>query len=121
MRDDLNAIPVFVTVVESGNFASAATILHVTRSAVGKTIARLEARLGVALFQRTTRRQLLTEEGEQFYHQCREALGRIREAEEALQRGKGEVQGRLRISLSSTNSVLCGSRPVSSATARHRR
>ncbi|MDR8242634.1 LysR family transcriptional regulator, partial [Acinetobacter baumannii] len=37
MRDDLNAIPVFVTVVESGNFASAATILHVTRSAVGKT------------------------------------------------------------------------------------
>ena len=40
---------------------------------------KLEARLGVALFQRTTRRQLLTEEGEQFYHQCREALGRIRE------------------------------------------
>ena len=91
MRDDLNAIPVFVTVVESGNFASAAAILHVTRSAVGKTIARLEARLGVALFQRTTRRQLLTEEGEQFYHQCREALARIREAEEALQRGKGEI------------------------------
>ena len=56
MRDDLNAIPVFVTVVESGNFASAAAILHVTRSAVGKTIARLEARLGVALLQRTTRR-----------------------------------------------------------------
>lgn len=66
MRDDLNAIPVFVTVVESGNFASAAAILHVTRSAVGKTIARLEARLGVALFQRTTRRQLLTEEGSNF-------------------------------------------------------
>nr|WP_205844585.1 LysR family transcriptional regulator [Klebsiella quasipneumoniae] len=108
VRDDLNAIPVFVTVVESGNFASAATILHVTRSAVGKTIARLEARLGVALFQRTTRRQLLTEEGEQFYHQCREALGRIREAEEALQRGKGEVQGRLRISLP----VLFGQRCV---------
>lgn len=38
MRDDLNAIPVFVTVVESGNFASAATILHVTRSAVGKPL-----------------------------------------------------------------------------------
>ncbi len=62
----------------------------------------------MALFQRTTRRQLLTEEGEQFYHQCREALGRIREAEEALQRGKGEVQGRLRISLP----VLFGQRCV---------
>ena len=99
MRDDLNAIPGFVTVVESGNFASAAAILHVTRSALGKTIARLEARLGVALFQRTTRRQLLTEEGEQFYLQCREALERLREAEETLQRGKDEVQGRLRMSL----------------------
>ena len=108
MRDDLNAIPVFVTVVESGNFASAAAILHVTRSAVGKTIARLEARLGVALFQRTTRRQLLTEEGEQFYRQCREALERIREAEETLQRGKDEVQGRLRVSLP----VLFGQRCV---------
>ena len=108
MRDDLNAIPVFVTVVESGNFASAAAILHVTRSAVGKTIARLEARLGVALFQRTTRRQLLTEEGEQFSLQCREALERIREAEETLQRGKDEVQGRLRVSLP----VLFGQRCV---------
>lgn len=108
MRDDLNAIPVFVTVVESGNFASAAAILHVTRSAVGKTIARLEARLGVALFQRTTRRQLLTEEGEQFYLQCREALERIREAEETLLRGKDEVQGRLRVSLP----VLFGQRCV---------
>lgn len=94
--------------VESGNFASAAAILHVTRSAVGKTIARLEARLGVALFQRTTRRQLLTEEGEQFYLQCREALERIREAEETLQRGKDEVQGRLRVSLP----VLFGQRCV---------
>ncbi len=74
----------------------------------GKTIARLEARLGVALFQRTTRRQLLTEEGEQFYLQCREALERIREAEETLQRGKDEVQGRLRVSLP----VLSGQRCV---------
>ena len=105
MRDDLNAIPVFITVVESGNFASAAAILHVTRSAVGKTIARLEARLGVALFQRTTRRQLLTEEGEQFYLQCREALERIREAEETLQRGKDEVQGRLRVAVTVIGSV----------------
>ena len=98
MRDDLNAIPVFVTVVESGNFASAAAILHVTRSAVGKTIARLEARLGVALFQRTTRRQLLTEEGEQFYLQCREALERIREAE-------GEAQALMTVQKALADSI----------------
>lgn len=93
MRDDLNAIPVFVTVVESGNFASAAAILHVTRSAVGKTIARLEARLGVALFQRTTRRQLLTEEGEQFYLQCREALERIRRPKRRCSAAKMRCRG----------------------------
>ncbi len=45
MRSDLNAIPVFVAVVECGNFAQAAEKLNVTRSAVGKTISRLEQRL----------------------------------------------------------------------------
>ncbi|VTM87951.1 Uncharacterized HTH-type transcriptional regulator Rv1985c/MT2039 [Raoultella ornithinolytica] len=53
MNTDLSGIPVFVAVVECGNFAKAAERLHVTRSAVGKTVARLEARLGAALFQRT--------------------------------------------------------------------
>ena len=45
MRSDLNAIPVFVAVVECGNFAQAAEKLNVTRSAVGKSISRLEQRL----------------------------------------------------------------------------
>lgn len=99
MSHDLSGIPVFVSVVESGNFARAAQTLHVTRSAVGKTIGRLEARLGVALFQRTTRKQTLTEEGALFYQQCRQALDNIREAEDEIQRGKTEVKGRLRVSL----------------------
>ncbi|WEF29165.1 LysR substrate-binding domain-containing protein [Klebsiella aerogenes] len=108
MRSDLNAIPVFVAVVESGNFAQAAEKLHVTRSAVGKTIARLEERLGVVLFQRTTRRQTLTEEGERFYQQSRQALDNLRDAEDEIQRGKTQVQGRLRVSLP----VLFGQRCV---------
>ncbi|HHG8773406.1 TPA: LysR family transcriptional regulator [Raoultella planticola] len=108
MSSDLSGIPVFVAVVESGNFAKAAETLHVTRSAVGKTIGRLEERLGVALFQRTTRRQTLTEEGELFYLQCRQALDRIREAEDEIQRGKTQVKGRLRVSLP----VLFGQRCV---------
>jgi DNA-binding transcriptional LysR family regulator len=97
MNTDLSGIPVFVAVVECGNFAKAAERLHVTRSAVGKTVARLEARLGSALFQRTTRSQTLTEEGELFYLQCRQALDSIREAEDEIHRGKMR-QGRLRIS-----------------------
>lgn len=108
MRSDLNAIPVFVAVVECGNFAQAAEKLNVTRSAVGKTISRLEQRLGVALFQRTTRRQALTEEGEVFYLQSRRALDNLRDAENEIQRGKTRVQGRLRISLP----VLFGQRCV---------
>lgn len=109
MNTDLSGIPVFVAVVECGNFAKAAERLHVTRSAVGKTVARLEARLGAALFQRTTRSQTLTEEGELFYLQCRQALDSIREAEDEIHRGKMRVQGRLRISLP----VLFGQRCVS--------
>ncbi len=108
MNHDLSGIPVFVTVVESGNFAKAAQTLHVTRSAVGKTIGRLEERLGVALFQRTTRKQTLTEEGALFYQQCRQALDGIREAEDEIHRGKTEVKGRLRVSLP----VLFGQRCV---------
>ena len=108
MRSDLNAIPVFVAVVECGNFAQAAEKLNVTRSAVGKSISRLEQRLGVALFQRTTRRQALTEEGEVFYLQSRRALDNLRDAENEIQRGKTLVQGRLRISLP----VLFGQRCV---------
>ena len=49
---------------------------------------RLEQRLGVALFQRTTRRQALTEEGEVFYLQSRRALDNLRDAENEIQRGK---------------------------------
>ncbi|MBA5760455.1 LysR family transcriptional regulator, partial [Escherichia coli] len=63
MRNNLKGIDVFVAAVEVSSFAQAAEKLHITRSAVGKSIARLEERLGVVLFQRTTRTQSLTDEG----------------------------------------------------------
>ncbi len=50
MSDRLSGISVLVSVVEAGSFALAANRLHLSRSAVGKTIARLEQRLGVRLF-----------------------------------------------------------------------
>jgi DNA-binding transcriptional LysR family regulator len=55
MTDTLSGIREFVTVVEAGSFAAAALRLNLSRSAVGKAVARLEARLGVRLCQRTTR------------------------------------------------------------------
>src|SRR5438876_76569 len=60
MSDRLSGVSVFVETVEAGGFSAAASKLHLSRSAVGKTIARLEERLGVRLFHRTTRNQGLT-------------------------------------------------------------
>lgn len=62
MTDTLKDIPVFVASVEAGSFACAAVRLHLSRSAVGKSIARLEE-AGVRLFHRTTRSQRLTDNG----------------------------------------------------------
>ena len=99
MTDTLKDIPVFVAAVEAGSFTQAAIRLHLSRSAVGKSIARLEQRLGVRLFQRTTRSQSLTDNGALFYERCLRALEEIRGAESLLETGKQQVSGRLRISM----------------------
>ena len=95
MTDTLKDIPVFVASVEAGSFAQAAVRLHLSRSAVGKSIARLEERLGVCLFHRTTRSQRLTDNGALFYERCLRALEEIRGAESQLETGKHQVNGRL--------------------------
>ncbi|APO75742.1 LysR family transcriptional regulator protein [Rhizobium etli 8C-3] len=97
--EQLKGISVFVEVAEAGGFSKAAERLHLTRSAVGKTIARLEQRLGVRLFHRTTRAQSLTEEGQFFYEHCLRAVEEITRGEALLESGKREVRGRLRITM----------------------
>ncbi|WEX76695.1 LysR family transcriptional regulator [Sinorhizobium numidicum] len=92
-------ISVFVEVADAGGFSAAAERLNLSRSAVGKTVARLEQRLGVRLFHRTTRAQSLTDEGQLFYEGCQKALGEIRTAEALLESGRQEIRGRLRISM----------------------
>ena len=99
MTDRLKGISVFVTAVEAGSFSLAASRLHLSRSAVGKTIARLEQRLAVRLFHRTTRSQSLTDDGALFYERCLRALEEIRSAETLLESGKQQVSGRLRVSM----------------------
>lgn len=99
MRDHLSGIEVFVAVVEAGSFAQAAQKQHVTRSAIGKSIARLEQRLGVLLFHRTTRSQSLTDDGQLYYRHCLQGLEAIRAGEALLEGGKDHVSGRLRVSM----------------------
>jgi DNA-binding transcriptional LysR family regulator len=108
MGDRLTGLSVFVETVEAGGFSAAAARLHLSRSAVGKTIARLETRLGSRLFHRTTRSQSLTEDGQAFYERCLRALDEIRMGEAALDSGRREVAGRLRVSVP----VLFGRRCV---------
>jgi DNA-binding transcriptional LysR family regulator len=99
MNDMLNGIPEFVEAVEAGGFSAAAARMNLSRSAIGKTIAKLERRLSVRLFHRTTRTQSLTDEGLAFYERCRRALNEIQSGEAMLESGKREVAGRLRISM----------------------
>ncbi|MTC58333.1 D-malate degradation protein R [Providencia rustigianii] len=92
---DLNCLPIFIAVVESGNFTAASELLHVTRSAVSKSISRLENSLGVALFQRTTRQQVLTDDGMVLYEYASKALNSLQEASNFLESGKRHVEGKV--------------------------
>ncbi|HBC7428071.1 TPA: LysR family transcriptional regulator [Providencia rettgeri] len=107
MKGEMNSIPIFVTVAESSNFSQAAEKLYVTRSAVAKTISRLEERLGITLFNRTTRSQSLTDEGLLYYEFCRRALNEIKMAEDILEGGKLQVSGKLRVSVPVLLGHLC--------------
>ncbi|MET3439315.1 DNA-binding transcriptional LysR family regulator [Variovorax paradoxus] len=99
MSQRLQGIEEFVAAVEAGSFALAAQRLHVTRSAVAKSIARLEARLGTRLFLRTTRSQSLTEEGHGYYERCRRALGELDAAEAMTDAARCTATGVVRLSM----------------------
>nr|WP_217439209.1 LysR family transcriptional regulator [Myxococcus sp. CA056] len=100
VTDRLSGVLTFVQAAEAGGFALAAERLGLSRSAVGKSIARLEERLGTRLFQRTTRRQSLTEDGQVFYERCVRALAELEAAEAALDSGRRAPTGRLRVAAS---------------------
>jgi len=108
MTDRLSGVAVFVQAAEAGSFALAASRLGLSRSAVGKSASRLEGRLGVRLFHRTTRSQRLTGDGQVLYESCVRALTEIEAAETALDTGRREPSGRLRVSAT----VLFGRRCV---------
>lgn len=98
MADRLSGIAAFVEAAEAGSFARAAERMNLSRSAVGKSIARLEERLGTRLFHRTTRSQSLTDDGQAFYERCVRALAELEAAESVLDDSRRAPTGRLRIS-----------------------
>jgi DNA-binding transcriptional LysR family regulator len=121
MSDRLTGVAVFVEAVEAGGFAAAAARLNLSRSAVGKAVARLEGRLGVRLFHRTTRSQGLTEDGQAYYERCLRALEEIRAGEAMLESGRREVAGRLRVSMPVLFGRRCAAPILADLARRHPR
>ena len=97
--DRLNGFAVFVQVAETRSFVAAGRLLGVSASAVGKSVARLEERLGVRLFHRSTRSVTLTAEGALFLERSRRILSEIEAAELELSQASAAPRGRLRVSL----------------------
>lgn len=81
---DLDAIAVFVKVVEAGSFSGAARQLKMPKTTVSAKVAALEKRLGTILIQRTTRKLHVTEAGEHYFRHCANAVREIELGEAAL-------------------------------------
>lgn len=97
MVHDITDLRFFVTITESGSLAEAARRLDVTPSAVSQRLRHLEARLGMALAHRSTRRFVLTEEGQLFRDGVAGVLGDLDRLIEDLRERSGEVAGTLNI------------------------
>lgn len=88
---------IFVQAVRHGSFSAAARAMDMSPSAISKQVRRLEDRLGVTLFNRTTRRISLTEAGQAFYQRASRIVAEIEEAEEAATAFQQNVRGTLRV------------------------
>jgi DNA-binding transcriptional LysR family regulator len=95
----VNGISVLSAIVDSGTFAAAGEVLNMSQSGVSRSIARLEARLGIRLLERTTRSVSLTDEGRRFYEQVIPLLAGLEEAAASAAQGTTAVRGRLRVNL----------------------
>ncbi|AIR62603.1 LysR family transcriptional regulator [Klebsiella sp. Ap-873] len=95
----IGTLELFCQAAEQLSFSAAANFMGITPAAVSRSIARLEERLGVRLFVRTTRQIRLTESGERYFRQCQQALQQLREAEREVTGAQIEPAGVLRISL----------------------
>jgi DNA-binding transcriptional LysR family regulator len=93
----MDAVTVFVRVVEAGSFAAAARRLGMPKTTVSAKVAGLEKRLGVNLIQRTTRKLRMTDVGEKYFHHCAIATREVELGEAALQSAKVRPSGVLKV------------------------
>ena len=98
----LGSIELFCLAAEAGSFTAAANTAGVTPAAVSRSISRLEKRLGVRLFVRSTRSIRMTEGGKVYFEQCRAALNQLVEAERKVTGEQVQPSGTIRISAPTT-------------------
>jgi len=112
--DKLRAMQAFMHIADQGSLTAAARVMSSPLPAMVRTLAALETHLGVRLFNRTTRRIALTDEGRRYLERCREVLSAVQDAEESLGDQGGEPRGQLLI----TAPVLFGQMYVAPAVTR---
>jgi LysR family transcriptional regulator for bpeEF and oprC len=93
----LQAMEVFVQVVDTGSFTRAADVLHLPKATVSTLVQSLEASLSAKLLHRTTRQITVTADGAAYYERCVQILSDVRDAEESLSRTRLSPSGRLRV------------------------
>jgi DNA-binding transcriptional LysR family regulator len=98
--ESLSGLAVFVQTAKTQSFVSTGRALGISASAVSKSISRLEDRLGVRLFQRSTRSVRLTTEGDVFLERCQRILVELEGAEQEMSAMNRLPRGRLRVGLS---------------------
>ena len=112
--DKLHALRTFVRIAEEGGLSAAARALGTSTPAVVRTLAALEAQLGVRLFNRTTRRVALTPEGQRYLDDTRGVLAALSEADAAVRADAGQPTGTLTI----TAPVLFGHKHIAPVATR---
>lgn len=97
MMNKLQAMEVFVQVVDAGSFTRASEHLQLPKATVSTLVQSLEAALSAKLLHRTTRLVTVTTDGAAFYERCVRILSDVRDAEESLSRTRMSPSGRLRV------------------------
>lgn len=95
---DLNDLFLFAQVVEHGGFAAAGRAVGIPKSKLSRRVGELEARLGVRLLQRSTRKFAVTAIGQEYYRHCVAMLVEAEAAQEVIDRSRSEPQGIVRVS-----------------------
>ncbi|GAB3375567.1 LysR family transcriptional regulator [Massilia agri] len=93
----LQAMEVFIQVVDCGSFTKAAEMLNLPKATVSTLVQTLESTLSVKLLHRTTRQVMITSDGAAYYERCVQILSDVRDAEESLSRHRLSPSGRLRV------------------------